>query len=531
MAVSGYALYEDTRQRVLRLKKVGPGAVVEYRYKTRQTEPRLFRQGMRFGMSYPVRRAVFRVVAPAGWKVEHATVRLNERVEWAPLVSESGGLRSLTWEREGLEAVPAETRAPGFWARVPVVHVRLAEWTEEGRQRRAFSDYPEFSRWLHELNAPQLRSSEEIVSVTAEVLEGVPDEPRAKARALYNWVRRSVRYCAIEIGIGGWRAHPSDKVMDLRYGDCKDKANLLRAMLAQVGIESQLAGLYSHDGFPRERVMPTIGDTNHAILRVDLPEGPVFVDPTTRVVPFGALPTGDQGAPILAYTEAGDELVRTYVASPEQNSREEIYAFALSPDGEASGSYELRALGEHAHHLRRALLERPKDEWSELLDERLWLDSKKADAPDRVDGVDPDTIRKPLVVKGQLIMRRALGGTGQTRLVRPSDLWWSWVPRLPTMERESPILHSCRERSVQRLVLTLPAGYEVASVPDPVSLAGPYGAYELSWSADGRRVVLERRQEQTALVVPAAEYGELKRFYDEILAAEDRPAVLSGVSR
>ncbi|MEI7924909.1 MAG: SAM-dependent methyltransferase, partial [Chloroflexota bacterium] len=40
-----------------------------------------------------------------------------------------------------------------------------------------------------------------------------------KASRLYAWVRRHVRYCAVEVGIGGWQPHASDAVFDVGYGD------------------------------------------------------------------------------------------------------------------------------------------------------------------------------------------------------------------------------------------------------------------------------------------------------------------------
>ena len=276
--------------------------------------------------------------------------------------------------------------------------------------------------------------------------------------------------------------------------------------------------------------MPTIGETNHAILRVELPEGSVFCDPTERAVPFGALPVRDQGAPLLAYTKDGAELVRSAVAPPEQNVREEEYTLKLSSDGSAHGRFSLRALGEPARYLRGALIDKPKGEWADLMTDRLWLDSKDVAALAMVEALDSENASEPLLLGGEVTVRKAISGAGQTRLIRPSELWWRLASRLPTAERKSPIVHSYRDRRLQRLVLGLPAGYEVASLPDPVSLDGPYGSYALSWSTEGGCVVLERRYEHVALVVPAEECAELKGFYDKILAAEDRPAVLTVAS-
>jgi hypothetical protein len=49
-------------------------------------------------------------------------------------------------------------------------------------------------------------------------------------RAIARFTQRDVRYVAIEIGIGGFQPHAAGEVFSNRFGDCKDKANLLRAM-------------------------------------------------------------------------------------------------------------------------------------------------------------------------------------------------------------------------------------------------------------------------------------------------------------
>src|SRR2546430_17448219 len=43
---------------------------------------------------------------------------------------------------------------------------------------------------------------------------------------------------AIEIGTGGFQPHAAQDVLASGYGDCKDKATLLNAMLHEAGIDS-----------------------------------------------------------------------------------------------------------------------------------------------------------------------------------------------------------------------------------------------------------------------------------------------------
>ena len=56
-----------------------------------------------------------------------------------------------------------------------------------------------------------------------------------KTEAIAEFVQKQVRYVAIEVGIGGYQPHAAGDIFRNRYGDCKDKATLCRAMLSAVG--------------------------------------------------------------------------------------------------------------------------------------------------------------------------------------------------------------------------------------------------------------------------------------------------------
>ena len=55
---------------------------------------------------------------------------------------------------------------------------------------------------------------------------------------LAEFVQQDIRYVGIELGIGGFQPHPAPDVFSHRYGDCKDKATLVRTMLREIGVDS-----------------------------------------------------------------------------------------------------------------------------------------------------------------------------------------------------------------------------------------------------------------------------------------------------
>ncbi len=95
--------------------------------------------------------------------------------------------------------------------------------------------------------------------------------PREVATALHRHVADDVRYTGLEFGIAGYQPKTPTEVWENLYGDCKDKANLLRALLAAKGIPSYLALVYTEHLGAIEKRSPDYRHFDHAILAIELP--------------------------------------------------------------------------------------------------------------------------------------------------------------------------------------------------------------------------------------------------------------------
>ncbi len=126
-----------------------------------------------------------------------------------------------------------------------------------------------------------------------------------RIQAIGGYVQR-IKYVAIEIDLargGGYKPHYATDVFSKQYGDCKDKANLMRAMLKQAGIDSYLVVIYAGDRNHVRREWPSPHQFNHAIIAIKVNEdvnapsilqhstlGRLLIfDPTSSNTPVGDL--------------------------------------------------------------------------------------------------------------------------------------------------------------------------------------------------------------------------------------------------
>jgi hypothetical protein len=107
-------------------------------------------------------------------------------------------------------------------------------------------------------------------TVTAEAQTILPKElpaaRLAKIQAIVKQLHHEVRYTGVEFGAAQLTPRRPSEVIQRHYGDCKDKATLLVAMLRAVGIQANLALLSTGPGLDVDPALPGINRFDHAIV-------------------------------------------------------------------------------------------------------------------------------------------------------------------------------------------------------------------------------------------------------------------------
>ncbi|MBL0209511.1 MAG: DUF3857 domain-containing protein [Holophagaceae bacterium] len=183
---------------------------------------------------------------------------------------------------------------------------------------------------------------------------GAREKPLEKIAALLARLTKEIRYVGIEFGECAIVPHTPNETLQRGFGDCKDKATLLVALLRSVGIKAHVALLnvsYTVDVDPD---LPGISGFDHAIVYVPAASAndkPVWIDPTHEFARAGELPEADQGRRVLVAATETVGLITT-PEQPEKNAIWETREIFFADHGKArivetsygsgSGELELR---------------------------------------------------------------------------------------------------------------------------------------------------------------------------------------------
>jgi transglutaminase-like putative cysteine protease len=188
-----------------------------------------------------------------------------------------------------------------------------------------FTDYAALAR-AYQARAGARAPPDDTVAALATRVTGDVVEPRARAIALSDWVRRNVRYVTLYLGPGGIVPHAAAIVLANRYGDAKDHATLLIALLASAGIDSTVA-LVNNGNAYQLPAAPTLGVLNHAIVYV--PSLQLYLDSTANSVAGGFLPAALLGKPAVL-TRSGEFAMLPFF---QQARSRTLTQFTIQSDG------------------------------------------------------------------------------------------------------------------------------------------------------------------------------------------------------
>ncbi|MEM6287460.1 MAG: hypothetical protein AAF845_09910 [Bacteroidota bacterium] len=190
------------------------------------------------------------------------------------------------------------------------------------------TDAPSFAAWYERLVEGAVPDT--LSASLQAVAEGLRRETeRETVSAIHDHVRGSIRYVADERAEGAFVPRAPDLVASRGYGDCKDRAFLVRALAAHLGIDVDVV-LISTEAVPAFEGAHVFL-YNHVINAYGEGDEAVYFDPTHRYVPFGSLPEGDvDGQALRLGAQPAQVRVAALEADPMLDVR--ITASLAAPD-------------------------------------------------------------------------------------------------------------------------------------------------------------------------------------------------------
>lgn len=499
------ALYNDTGELVLIFPGMKAGATTEWIVVKEELKPRItghFTSWLTFDFGWPMHLARGIIELPQDYAGRLQITSVGPGVPEARREDVPGNRTRWTWERRNAPASRDEPHRAPFLQTGPVVRLTTLK------------DWGEFLRWYVPLANRRTTPGSKLAAEVEEMTKDAKN-PRDVLDILTARVANDVRYVGLEFGDSDLEPHAVAEVWEHQYGDCKDKASLLRAMLTLKGIPAHVA-LVNTDHLGRiEKRSPDFRDFDHVIVVAELPDGPVFCDPTISGAPAGMISPNDADRDVLLVKEP-EQWMRT---PPQHTGRYSVnFDAKITTTGEISGWATLEADGYMGTRYSDAEARGTRQQLTERLVRRVGGCFPGA----RV--VDIKPVPRSASGAYQVQAYFVVPPTGALTLPFPLDP--QTLPDIGDGENRETDVFLWQEITSTSSTFTLPDGFRAVGFPPPHALKSSFAAANASWEQKGRTVHCTLTYDGKASRVPAADCRAFAQTLASLRAWLAKPVAL-----
>jgi transglutaminase-like putative cysteine protease/tetratricopeptide (TPR) repeat protein len=499
-----YGLYYDNRAEIVRFEGLRKGDVLEVQYVVEDVSAEnqmadYFGDLQTIAEASPKRVWEYTLIAPASRPIHANTPRV---ARLASNVADRDDERVYTFSARDVAAIETEPAMPGLAEVAPYLHVSTyATWEEVGA-------------WYWRLVEEQLTPDDDLRRAARGAIKPGQSEAE-RVRAIHALVVSGTRYVGLEFGIHGYKPYKVTQVLARRFGDCKDKASLMVALLREAGVEAELVLVRTRRGGNVEKQPASLAVFDHAIAYV--PKLDLYLDGTAEFSGTRELPAQDQGVMVLRVGPRGTRLAETPVLPSAENRVDRKWGVDLAADGAAAVREDLTIRGQAAADWREHY--QTPGERAERYG-RVWTGRYPGARLVSIDMPALENRDAPVNVRAVAEVPRlgVAAGDGVTLplTVREADFSRTYA-RLSTRKLDLVIAYPWQHD--EEIVYRLPAGWAVRGAPPSRKLDGPFGSLRVEVTTAGGAVRVHTFLDVTRARIAPADYPAFRSFLGEIDAA------------
>jgi hypothetical protein len=503
---------------------LGSGSIGKFDYVKELKDPHLI-SPFYFDEGIAVQFAEFSVTMPQGVILRYQVFGdLKDKIRFVQQTN--NGNTKYSWALADIPPYEKMKDSPSHSYHGTHVIVYIDSYTKSnGEKVKVSGNVNDLYQWYHSLvnKIPNRGNYTELHRVEDELLASLTT-PEEKAKAIFNWVQKNIKYIAFEEGMAGFIPREPADVFNKRYGDCKDMANLLRYMMNRAGLESYLTWIgtrrkpYTYEAVPS----PVVDD--HMICAVKNGNDYLFLDATNSYLTYGKPSSMIQGKEALIGL-AKDEykVIPVPIRAGKENQRIDTCRIEIEKNG-IRGKFISYLTGYK------------KDDF-EIQSLKGQLNIEKEYVRDFFEIGDNSIQISNVVVRG-------LGNTNEPAIVSFDftqagyyksaankiyiNLNLNKIPPGETVEesRAQWLEADYHYQHLSTTLLTMPAGYKV-DLPTGNTTAYPEFSFETRYAIHDNTLALHRKIESNYLYLTKSQFAQWNKFIQSLSSANRQLVTLA----
>ena len=275
--------YEDQIEQYFLLPAFKPGDCSQFKSSYRGIDPLLSSRFI-FNLEMPIKTLHYQIVIPNN--VHMRFVFIGDSTGISHTVKNEKNKAIHSFYAENRSAIAFEENAEDIAYYTPHLFVVPVSYTVNGQETRLAGTVKNlFDYYNSQIKKIDSSNNTDIHNISLKITEGLQDT-LGKIKATYDWVQKNIKYVAFEEGPGGFIPRPADKILHNKYGDCKDKANLLIDMLNSLGIPAYYTWVGTRSKPYTYNQLPSPHVDNHMICSVKIKGLWYYLDATALALEY-----------------------------------------------------------------------------------------------------------------------------------------------------------------------------------------------------------------------------------------------------
>ena len=500
-----FPLYSNSRAFVVSMPSVEVGSFIEYKLKIHSSKlvaEDNFNFIYRLQEPYPAFKSSFKIIVPEGKYVNFKVLnkKYSKGRNLNPVIThkEKQTIYSLSF-REIKPIIP-EYSMPDY------------SYINSAVLISSFSSWEQIYNWWHSLYKDKITLTPEMKKFVNNLIKDQKTN-LDKAKKIYEHVAKNVRYVAIEYGDSGHEPHSAQEVFINGYGDCKDQAVLLCALLKYAGFKAYPVLIPTRGTYPVSKDFPSI-NFNHAIAALSIGEELIFMDATSETTPFRQIPLSDQDRDVLVFSQEGYKIVNT--GHIKDNQIMYFMDIELNEDENAFITRRVSSFGFFASSYRRYLKYTHPAQIKDSIQEKMREISSMSKLIE-YEIMNADNFDAPPVLTYKFSAEKFLNPARDLRIVPVLDQLNLDRALIGKEKREYPIDFDGHHSISARINISLPKGWRVKYLPRSKKVKNPWFSLDVSYEEFGGNVDFYQRFTVNKRFVESEEYFDFKKKFEDAL--------------
>ncbi|MDG1378381.1 MAG: DUF3857 domain-containing protein [Flavobacteriaceae bacterium] len=431
-----------------------------------------------------------------------------------------------TWTLNNIDGFQGEEQSESLLYYLPHIILHIKSYDKNGDITSVLNDVKDLYKWYDSLvNNITENNLKKVHDIAENISNGYTDK-HDKAEAIFNWVQDNITYVAFEDGLGGFIPRSSSSVVEKRYGDCKDMANLLYEMLNHVDIESYRAWIGTRDRPYSYREVPTPMVDNHMITAAVIDNDTIFLDATDSYVSYGLPSSFIQNKEALIGIDNKNFNIRRIPVPKMKENKTETYS-EISINSNLVHVNETRSLigFEKVSYISDFTFNKNDKTREEYLNTTLKLGNNKT-MYSNISERNFDNKSSPLLLSYDLKIDNYLKKVANKTYINMNidrTLSRSKID-LKNRKYSKKIDHKYEKAYTTRLIV--PEGFKVSNIPEDLSYEHPKFGFDISYVKNDDQITQHKVIYINALRIDNNEFEIWNNFIKNITRAYKKNIIL-----